>query len=276
MRNWQLFILMALCLLTTVTSGCSAAALPATVKMDSPKATGTVNTSGTAGLPGPSQHLLQQIWDESYPFYQKILAHPYNQELLSGKLDEAVFREYIIQDYHFCQNYKKVHAILLSKAPDETASKYMVKIIGEIDAEIQALHSTYIQKYRISQQELTDPPSCPRTELYNSFLVKTATLEPFEVGLAATLPCHWVYYQIGVDMKKASKDPGNKYQAWIDEYGSATWENSETKKIVDFTEKYMQAANDETRLKMKNAFVTALKMEYMFWDGVYTKMTWPQ
>jgi hypothetical protein len=52
------------------------------------------------------------------------------------------------------------------------------------------------------------------------------------------------------------------------------WQNSETKKIVDLAEGYMQAADDETRLKMKDSFVTAMKLEYMFWDGIYSRAKW--
>ncbi|MBN1690968.1 MAG: serine hydrolase [Dehalococcoidia bacterium] len=225
---------------------------------------------------GPSQRYTQRIWDENYPFYRKILNLPFNQELLSGELDEAIFRDYIIQDYHFCQNYKKAHAILLAKAPDEKAAKAMLDYMNMIDAEIESLHATYIKKYGITEKELTGPTEYPSTELYNSYLIKTATLEPFEVGFMATLPCHWVYYQIGSDMKKMEKVQGNKYQAWIDEYGDTTWEQSDTKEVVDLAEEYMQAANDETRLKMKDAFVTAMKLEYMFWDGIYNRVKWVQ
>lgn len=35
-----------------------------------------------------------------------------------------------------------------------------------------------------------------------------------------------------------------------------------------------QAATDDLRLKMKQAFVTAMKLEYMFWDGVYKGARW--
>jgi len=223
---------------------------------------------------GDSQHLVQQIWEDNYSIYRKMLALPYNQELLSGKLDEAVFRDYIIQDYHFCQNYKKVHAILLARAPDEKSAKFMLNYIKLIDSEIESLHATYIKTYGITEKELTDPTEYPGTELYNSYLIKTATLEPFEVGLMATLPCHWVYYQVGIDMKKAEKVPGNKYQAWIDQYGTTPWEQSEVKKVVDLAEEYMQSADTETRLKMKTAFVTAMKLEYMFWDGIYSRAKW--
>jgi len=223
-----------------------------------------------------SEPHMQRIWKDNYPLYQKIFNLPYNQELLSGELDEEIFRDYIIQDYHFCQNYKKVHAILLAKAPDGKAAKAMVNYINMIDDEVASLHETYIKQYGITEKELTDPTEYPGTELYNSYLIKTAMLEPFEVGFMATLPCHWVYYQVGIDMNKEEKVRGNKYQAWIDEYGDTPWEQSETKEAVDLAEECMQAADAETRIKMKNAFVTAMKMEYIFWDGIYSKTKWVQ
>ncbi|MFA5079037.1 MAG: TenA family protein [Dehalococcoidia bacterium] len=254
-------------LVSALSPACSA---PAPAPADIVKAT----TSGEAVGSADSQHPVQQIWQDNYPLYQKIQLLPYNRELLSGKLDEAIFREYIIQDYHFCQNYKKVHAILLAKAPDEKAAQAMLNYIKMIDDEVASLHETYIKQYGITEKELTDPTEYPSTELYNSYLVKTATLEPFEVGLMATLPCHWVYYQIGIDMKKAEKVPGNKYQTWIDQYGTTPWEKSEVKKVVELAEGYMQASKAETRLKMKDAFVTAIKLEYLFWDGIYNRAKW--
>jgi thiaminase (transcriptional activator TenA) len=258
-------ICVILCLLFTLLPACTTAAVPDITKTD---ISDNVNKTTNSG------HLVEQIWNDNFSFYRKIFALPYNQELLNGKLDEAIFRNYIIEDYHFCQNYKKVHQILLSRAFDDNSAKFMAKIINDIDAETEALHSTYIKTCNITEKELKDPTQYPSTELYNSYLIKTATIEPFEVGLMATLPCHWVYYQIGIDMKKSEKIPGNKYQKWIDQYGTITWQNSETKKVVDLAEGYMQSANDETRTQMRTAFVTAMKLEYMFWDGIYKGIKW--
>jgi len=222
----------------------------------------------------PSESHTRRLWDENYPFYLKILDMPFNRELLSGRLDEKIFRNYIIQDYHYLQNYRKVYGILLAKAPDETAAKFIVTLIQGIDEEIAQIHHTYMKKLHISGEELSSTPPYPSTEFYNSFLVKTATLEPFEVGLAATLPCHWIYYQLGMDMKKSQPGKKSKYREWIDGYGAGPWEDSETKKVVDFVEDWMRKTTDETRSKMKNAYETAMKLEYLFWDGVYRGVKW--
>jgi len=231
-------------------------------------------TKPTNNKLNPSKSHTWLIWGENYPFYRKILNLPFNQELLSGKLDEQVFKNYIIQDYHYLQNYKKVHGILLAKAPDEAAMKFIVNLINEIDKEIAQIHNLYVEKFNIAKEELINSPSYPSTEFYNSFLIKTATIEPFEVGLMATLPCRWIYYQLGVDMKQAEKAERGKYREWIDGYWEGPWETSETKKAVDFIENYMRATTDENRLKMKKAYETAMKLEYMFWDDVYRRVKW--
>jgi len=221
-----------------------------------------------------SESHTRRLWDENYPFYLKILNMPFNRELLSGRLDEKIFRNYIIQDYHYLQNYRKVYGILLAKAPDETAARFIVTLIHGIDEEIARIHHTYMKKLHISGEELSSTPPYPSTEFYNSFLIKTAALEPFEVGLAATLPCHWIYYQLGVDMKKSQPGKESKYREWIDGYGAGPWEDSETKKVVDFVEDWMRKTTDETRSRMKKAYETAMKLEYLFWDGVYRDVKW--
>lgn len=216
-----------------------------------------------------AESFTQTIWDENRGFYQKILDLPFNQKVADGTLDEKIFKNYIIQDYIFLQNFKKVYRILLSKAPDRKSSAFITDLIKGTDEEIETVHMQYFKKFGVTERELLDSIPNPSTELYNSYLVKTATLEPFQVGLIATLPCNWIYYQVGVDMKKKGQAGGNKYQEWIDAYGSEPWEKSDAKAFVDLVEYYLKNAAPADRKKMRQAYETAMKLEYMFWDEVY-------
>lgn len=227
-------------------------------------------------LPGQAraEGLTQEIWDKNHGFYEKILNLPFNQEIRKGTLDENTFKNYLIQDYFYLQNFRKVYAILLSKAPDEKAAGFIAGLMKEIDEETQNVHARYFKKFNVTEQELSDTPLNPVTEFYNSYLIKTAALEPFEVGLIATLPCHWVYYSVGTDMMGSKQAAGNKYQEWIDEYGSDPWDGSDTKAFVDLVEYYMERTTEENRRKMRQAFETAMKLEYMFWDAAYKGTKW--
>ncbi len=221
-----------------------------------------------------ARNYTQEIWNDNRPLYQKILNMPFNKELLNGTLDEQVFKNYIIQDYFFLQNYRKVYGILLSKATDENGIKFVTELIKGIDEEINEIHTVFFKKFNITKVELKNSTPYPSTEFYNSFLIKTAALEPFEVGLIATLPCNWIYYQIGTDMKNSKQVENNKYREWIDGYGSVSWETSDTKTLVDLVNVYMNETTAENRKKMRHVFETAMKLEYMFWDGVYNNLNW--
>jgi thiaminase len=157
----------------------------------------------------------------------------------------------------------------LSKAPDRKSSAFIADLIKGTDEEIETVHMKYFKKFGVTERELSDSAPNPGTKLYNSYLVKTATLEPFQVGLIAALPCNWIYYQVGVDMKKKGQAGGNKYQEWIDAYGSEPWEKSDAKAFVDLVEYYLKNATPAERKKMRQAYETAMKFEYMFWDEVY-------
>ncbi len=224
----------------------------------------------------PQKNYMCQVWDDNYPFYEKIFNLPFNRELLAGNLDEQLFRNYIVQDYLFLQNFRKVYGILLSKAPDNTATDIIKGLLESLDEEIQSVHTRYLAKWGVSNDDLLTMEPLPETELYNSFLIKTATLDPFEVGLMAVIPCHWIYYQIGKDMKSVSINKANKYQQWIDEYSGETWEKSQVKILSDYGNVLMLAGSESNRKKMKEVFAKAMKLEYMFWDGIYKGGRWPQ
>ncbi|HEY9160130.1 MAG TPA: TenA family protein [Desulfomonilia bacterium] len=227
-------------------------------------------------IPSHATSLTDEMFKENEDLYQKILHMPFNSELIKGTLDENIFKNYIIQDYIYLEYYRKAFAILLSKAPDDKASAFIVSTIKAIDDEIGNVHNVYIKQFNISKTELANVSPLPSTELYVSYLIKTACLEPFETGLAAMLPCDWVYYRLGGDMSKAKPSPDNKYAKWIEGYTPVKWESSETKAFTDLLGGYMENTTDENRLKMRQAFKTSMNLEYMFWDGIYRDVKWIQ
>ncbi|MDD5484175.1 MAG: TenA family protein [Kiritimatiellae bacterium] len=227
----------------------------------------------TAILPGcdGEKSYTRQIWDENYPAYQEICNLPFNREVAAGTLPEKKFRNYMIQDYFYLQNYKKTYEILLTKPPDERGRTFVVNAMEAIDQEIENVHALYFKKYSITDRELSDSSPSQTTETYSSYLMETAAREPFEVGLTATLPCNWIYYQVAADMKKSEPVENNPYQEWIDEYGGVSWEESDAKVFVDLVEYYMTNCGEERRRKMRQAYKRGVDFEYMFWDAAYNE-----
>ncbi|MGV8124984.1 MAG: TenA family protein [Candidatus Xenobiia bacterium LiM19] len=225
--------------------------------------------SGSCGYRGyhsETQNYTEKLWNKNDATYRAILALPFIRGVQDGTLAAGTFRDYIIQDYLYLLNYKKVFELLLSRAPDERARLFLAAEIQGIDQEIETVHLTYCKKYHITDEELANAAPDRATEAYNSFLTGTAIDAPFEVGLTAALPCCWIYWQVGTDLKNSSHVENNPYQEWIDAYGSTPWYQSDAREFVELVEYYMEGANDELRAKMEQAFTTAFGYEYMFWD----------
>ena len=47
--------------------------------------------------------------------------------------------------------------------------------------------------------------------------IPTASSAPYEVAVAALLPCFWIYWEVGKHLLTIAR-PHNPYQAWIDTY----------------------------------------------------------
>lgn len=204
-------------------------------------------------------------WNAALPIYKKILELPFIRELSDGTLPMEKFLFYIGQDSIYLDNYCRVLAHIASRLPDNRhASDFLKFASSGIEVE-QNLHETYLKGTTTSQ------PPTPTTLLYNSY--ETAKgLGPVEIEAASILPCFKVYRETGMEIIKKSID-GNPYQRWIETYADIQFEMS-TLRAIEICDDLASNANDEIRERMTEAFVTATRMEWMFWDSAYNLEPW--
>ena len=94
----------------------------------------------------------------------------------------------------------------------------------------------------------------------------------YEEGLAALLPCFWIYREVGIHIHKNSAD-NNPYQKWIDTYSGEEFAKI-VQDMIDLTDRSADIASPEIRKLMLQAFVHSTNLEWMFWDGAYNLETW--
>ncbi len=98
-------------------------------------------------------------------------------------------------------------------------------------------------------------------------------MRPFEEGLAALLPCFWIYREVGLEMlRKGSPVPA--YQRWIDTYGSEDY-GRVVNEMINVAEESFSRLDNEASIKVRKAFRTSTLYEYLFWDRTYLKEDWP-
>ncbi len=108
---------------------------------------------------------------------------------------------------------------------------------------------------------------------YTSFLLATAYHEPWEVLVAALLPCFWIYWDVGSRIARhAAAD--NPYRAWIDTYADEAFGEA-VRTVIGITDRAAEATTPAIRARMMTAFVRSTQYEFLFWDGAYQQRGWP-
>ena len=216
-------------------------------------------------LPASDARFTDELWAAIETIFQKTLRHPFLTGLGDGTLPRAKFDFYLAQDSLYLTAFAQALGVLSSKAPDdrwrETLAQHAIDAIrGE-----RELHEKLLKGRRAEKM-------APTNAAYTNHLLAGAYRLSFCEGLAAMLPCYWIYWEVGKELvKRGSKNAD--YQRWIDQYASSSYGDT-----VNLVLRMMnsEAARVEpgVRGSAKNLFVTSARYEYQFWDMAWREEVW--
>jgi len=215
----------------------------------------------------------KQAWARITPLYDKILAMPFNQELAAGTLSRERFIFYMLQDAHYLIYFGKALATTGAKAPDPEAMIQLTRSAEECVVVERGLHEGFFKDFGINGAQAAAAKPSPTCSHYIHYLVSTAHNAPYEVSVAALLPCFWIYQEVGKHLLAIAK-PDNPYQAWIDTYADDDFAELVVK-VIDITDRLASETTPAMREQMVAAFEQASILEWMFWDSAYRLETWP-
>jgi thiaminase/transcriptional activator TenA len=198
---------------------------------------------------------------------------PFNTELAAGTLAPERFRFYITQDAIYLGEYARVLAIAAAKAPDAATVQSFGHAAVEAIAVEQALHGRYLAEFGVTPAAVAAAEPAPDCLAYTSFLFATAHQKPWEVLVAAILPCFWIYWDVaGAIVRDAAAD--NPYRAWIDTYADPRFGDA-VRRVIDIADRAADGATPAACVAMLAAFARSAQYEYLFWDGAYRQRGWP-
>jgi thiaminase (transcriptional activator TenA) len=212
-------------------------------------------------------------WQRIAPLYGAILELPFNRELAAGNLSRERFTFYLLQDAHYLTYFARALAVTAAHAPDNDALIQFAGSAREAVVVERALHEGFFRQYGISAAEAAAAEPSPTCAHYTHYLLATAYNAPYEVAVAALLPCFWIYWEVGEHLH-AIAAPDNPYQAWIDTYADEAFAEG-VKKVIAIADQMAEAASPTVRDQMFRAFVRASQLEWMFWDSAYRLECWP-
>ena len=191
----------------------------------------------------------QNAWSSVESIYQAIIDHPFNLELAAGTLDREKFQFYMKQDALYLVDFARALALSASKAPNPNDLVLLLEFSkGAIVAE-KSLHEYYFEHFDITL-DVERAPSC---FTYTHFLIASVSHHGYETGIAALLPCFWIYREVGKHIH-ANSEPGNPYQQWIDTYSGDEFATI-VQNAIDLTDRVAEEANKNQRAAMQEAFI---------------------
>ncbi|MGV0742968.1 thiaminase II [Mycolicibacterium sp. XJ870] len=214
-----------------------------------------------------------RLWQEIEPTFAAILSHPFVTGLTDGTLDEQAFAQYVAQDAHYLRDYARSLAIVAAKAPTLADTAMFSRHAAEVfDVEL-GLHNELLPELGLDPAELDAVPVSPTTRAYTSYLIATAYGGSFADGLAAVLPCYWIYARVGAELlKRGSAD--RRYQRWIDSYGGDEFAAT-VAEVLALTDRVGPTLSASEEAAARAHFVVTAKYEWMFFDAAHRREQWP-
>jgi thiaminase/transcriptional activator TenA len=165
----------------------------------------------------------QEFWDKASHLIAVTEKHPFLVSMVDGTLKMENFRYYVVQDALYLGDFADALRLLsendgISKSDSDRLRAFAE---GAEEAEL-SLHNSFFIQWNISSDGVEQMPN---TLLYTSYMKRIVATRPHAEGLAALLPCFWVYMHVGEVMLKLRTELGDsvkrppQFDAWIDMYG---------------------------------------------------------
>ena len=224
----------------------------------------------------------QRLWDGAASMIGITEKHEFLVSMVDGTLAEENFRYYVIQDALYLTDYAECFRILARKSGiSQSDSDRLMAFAKGAEEDEKELHRSFFKDWKITGAD--EAKAMPNTLLYTSYLLQVCSTRSHAEGLAAMLPCMWIYWHVGkcmLQLREELDKAGNRkavpaYDAWIDLYASEEFEK-EVKDYIGLVDQAIADADEGTIAKMQEHFNMTCRLEHMFWDQANSLMDWPE
>lgn len=218
------------------------------------------------------------------PLLDACRRHPFTKGLADGTLPRPAFLFYIVQNMHYLLGYAESLRALAGRLDEaegldadalDRGRRRLLRWARETDDARASMSAVYAE--HSGGRRIEDDPGYalaePATMLYANFeALKARTAHP-GVGMAALLPCFWVYDGIGRDFVKAPRAEKNPFAGWIAGYGSPEYAH-EVRRALRIADALAVRASDAVRAEMADAFIMSCRLELHLLEAAVSRHRW--
>ena len=216
--------------------------------------------------------LSDELRKANQDLWERMVTHPFVQELGDGTLPREKYQRYFLQDYLFVGTLAKVVGLAVVKAPSLEAAQPLSPFLNTLLNAENALFTRVFQDLDIPPEQYHAAQLLPTMQAMAGFMLSTAYDGTFDDIVTALLVTEWTYYDWATRLAQVGKRPAQKtYQEWIDIHAA--------QELGDFVAALKGHVDGdipaEARPRLQEVFRTSLRYEYMFWEMAYHGEEWP-
>ena len=190
--------------------------------------------------------------------------HKFLSDLLSNKLPDKNFRNYLVQDYVFLQQFLKILALSVCKSNSFEEINRSVNFIKGIDHEIK-LHTSYCKKWKISLNSLSNIKVESANSAYTDHVLSVGKNGNNLDIFSCLAPCIIGYGEVGFKLSKIKNWKKSKYSSWIKMYSSKEYQQV-AKDNIDYLDILFKKNKNKNLNKLKKNFKKSTILERNFWE----------
>lgn len=201
----------------------------------------------------------------------KVVKHPFVDQIYRGELAEEIFKFYLLQDHYYLNQSMRNMAILISKAENLKEKQQLIDILN-LEANVEfAKYQELLEYYKLEAKSAEEMELTYSNLAYSNYLLAVSSQAGFAEGMAALIPCYWIYLKMAEYHQHKLKENDNQiYQEWAAVFNSADYKRL-VKNMLAILEKNL---TEENFKKINYHFNNSIKFEYQFFSDVYQKKVW--
>jgi len=216
----------------------------------------------------------QSLKASAKPILQAQLEHPFVSGLARGDLPMDKFRYYMIQDALYIVDYARSLAWVAPLLPDVKNIMAMLDTANETFKIEAALKEHYFEQFGITMEDALQSEQAPVCKAYIDHLFRYTRNGTCAEGMAAILPCGWIYVEIGYYFtQKREISDDHPYKSWLETYAVPEFKDM-VNWWFDLLDDAVTGLSTELRSPVRNVFLQSCRFEYLFWDMAWNLQAW--
>ena len=201
-----------------------------------------------------------KLWNEA-------TNHKFTNELKNDKLEDHIFKKYIIQDYIFIETLVTLIGKAVYLSPNMNSKIKWANFLYAITSDENNYFQRSFDALDVSKEERTNTKLFLTISDFSKLMLEVANTGTYEEILAVILAAEWVYYTWASNAKKPY--PKRFYLSeWITLHN-----NSSFKATLDWIKKELDITSQKLTIseqhKVANLFIKIVRLEVSFFDDCY-------